>query len=296
MFTVFIIIFISQKAADVKVTESEASKKGKSKAKNIDALEQEVLEIDIADKAAAMTKGKRGKKAQETNGEAQINGVGDDAALPAKKGKKKNELVTDEKTLNGDNSTDEETNPEEELNSDHVESNGTTEDIQPASIGRGRKKQVKKDEKPKETISRGRKAKQASEAIDEKEVNDEKPKGKGRGRKALVKAEVEDKTDNADEEVKPDSNKGKKRGQGKKEKTPESEKELSDREQKTEELKKKGAKSRKGKKAQAKDEVEDKKEIDEQEDVKESASKKRKVTKKDDKGKGGLIFYRCCFN
>ncbi|XP_049888126.1 DNA-(apurinic or apyrimidinic site) endonuclease [Pectinophora gossypiella] len=280
----------AKKAADVKTAENDAPKKGRGKAKNIEEVDQDLPDVDIEEKATVVTekKPKRGKKAQDTNGDAQTNGAAEESAPPTKRGRKKNEPA-EEKLTNGDNSAEEEpASPEEEQNGDHAESNGNTEESEPSTTGKGRKKQTKKEEKPKET-GRGRKAKQASPDDEEKEVA-EKPKGKGRGRKAQPKADAdteEDKTEPAEEAKAEPAPKGRKKAPAKtvKEKTPESEKEESEElekesvEDKTEEVKKE-TKGRKGKKVQAKEDGE------ESEAKEEPASKKRKVTKKEEKGKG----------
>ncbi|KAJ2950387.1 hypothetical protein O0L34_g8630 [Tuta absoluta] len=274
----------AKKAADVKVAENDAPKKGRGKAKNVEETEQEVPEVEIDEKpAVAEKKSKRGKKAQE-NGDAQTNGASEETAPPTKRGRKKKEVEPEEPTAdaNGDHSEEETPAPEEEKNGDTE----STEEA-PVANGKGRKKPAKKEDKPKET-AKGRKAKQASHDDEDKQekVVEDKPKGKGRGRKPKAEAPEPEADEETAEEAKPEpAAKGRKKAPPKaaKEKSPEPEESPED-EDKPEEVEekpepaKKEPKGRKGKKAQPKE--------DGDTEEKEPASKKRKVNKKEEKGQG----------
>ncbi|XP_047023202.1 DNA-(apurinic or apyrimidinic site) endonuclease [Helicoverpa zea] len=284
----------TKKAADVKVAENDAPKKGRGKAKNVPEVEPEA-DIELNEKVAPVTdkKPKRGKKAASDSGEPQVTDKSEEVGPPAKKGRKKNVDDTppaDKQAANGDQSGDEELSVQTEENeqSDDGEANGHTEEA--PSAGRGRKKQAKKApaaKKAEPKTGRGRKAKQAtpeSEDSPKEEVEKPKPAAKGRGRKA-AKVEVEpeaDKSDTTEEEVKEKpAPKGRKKAPAKvQEKEPELDADEDDlKEEEKPEPKKKEPKGRKnqGKKAQPKEDIDDDADEDET-----PSSKKRKVTKKAD--------------
>ncbi|KAJ8725205.1 hypothetical protein PYW07_016163 [Mythimna separata] len=281
----------TKKAADVKVTENDAPKKGRGKGKV--APEPDLIaDIEINEKSVPVAdkKPKRGKKAASDSGEPQNDKI--EEVPPTKKGRKKN--VDDSNSLdnqpsNGDQSGEEETpaqTEENEQSDENVEANGHTEEA-PVS-GRGKKKPAKKEpvaKKPEPKSGRGRKAKQEapeSEDTPKDEVEEKaKPAAKGRGRKAAkVEADPEaDKSDTTEEEIKEKpTSRGRKRAPAKAQ-----EKEIDldeDDDEKVEdkpEPKKKEPRGRKnqGKKAQPKEDAED--DVDDDETP---SSKKRKVTKK----------------
>ncbi|CAK1578678.1 unnamed protein product [Parnassius mnemosyne] len=303
-----------KKAADVKVTENVPAKKGR---KGKQATEPETPEMEVDEKTAVPEKkSKRGKKMESE--EKQLNGTKEEVGPPAKKSRKKNvEEPTHEEQSNGDNSAaEEEPTPADEVeqDDDQTETNGHTEEPQGSSVGKGRKKQTKKDAaaekssgleiKTRET-GRGRKnTKQDSEESDTVKkpdiVEDKSKPGRGRGKKAQAKAsndlEVEEKVEDPDEaKPEPSATKGrKKQTKANKEKTPDVDKEVSEnQEQKEEEVedkveeepKKKETKSRKnqGKKVSPKEDPEEK-----DEEIKEESqpAKKRKGAKKEEKSKG----------
>ncbi|CAH2063081.1 unnamed protein product, partial [Iphiclides podalirius] len=297
----------NKKTADVKVTETATTRKGR-KVKQM--VEPEDVEIGLDDKAPESDKKtKRGKKLG--NDDEQNNGTNDALEPPAKKSKRKNmDEVPSEDQSNDGNSTaeDEDTaTPVEEIDQveDQTETNGHIEETQVSSNSKGRKKLTKKqllaeksnetDNKPKET-GRGRKnAKQENHESDVVKEGKSKPIGRGRGKKAQVKPSNDSETEEVLDEPKPDppAPKGrKKQARINKEKTPEADKELSEEQEKEDEEdipedepQKKEVKSRKtqGKKAQPKAEIEEK-----EEEVKEEtqSTKKRRGAKKDEKNKG----------
>lgn len=282
----------AKKAADVKVTENDAPKKGRGKGKV--APEPDLIaDIEINEKAVPVPdkKPKRGKKAASDSGEPPSDNL--EVAPPAKKGRKKNVDDTsslDKQPSNGDQSGEEEASvqtEENEQSDENVEANGDTEEA-PAS-GRGRKKPAKKEpaaKKPEPKSGRGRKAKQEapeSEDTPKDEVEEKpKPAAKGRGRKAAAKVEADpeaDKSDTTEEEVKEKpAPKGRKRAPAKvQEKEIDLDEDEDEKEEEKPEPKKKEPRGRKnqGKKTQPKEDVED--DVDEDETP---SSKKRKVTKK----------------
>ncbi|KAJ8727176.1 hypothetical protein PYW08_015573 [Mythimna loreyi] len=280
----------AKKAADVKVTENDAPKKGRGKGKV--AQEPDLIaDIEINEKTTPVAdkKPKRGKKAASDSGEPQIDKT--EEVPPTKKGRKKNaddSNSLDNQPSNGDQSGEEETPAlaeENEQSDENAEANGHTEEA-PAS-GRGRKKPAKKEpvaKKPESKSGRGRKAKQEAPESEEtpKDEAEEKskPAAKGRGRKAAkVEAEPEaDKSDTTEEEIKEKpASRGRKRAPAKaQEKEVELDEDDDEKEDKPEPKKKepRGRKNQ-GKKAQPKEDAED--DLDEDETP---SSKKRKVTKK----------------
>ncbi|CAG4941506.1 unnamed protein product [Colias eurytheme] len=194
----------AKKAADVKVTDNEAPKKGRGKAKTVVEPElQEDEKIEIIEK-----KSKRGKKL-DNNDEGKANGVNEEAP-PAKKGRgKKNATPVEEKPIIiADNSAEEAGTPaeENEHNDEDADTNGHAEEVPPTAT-KGRKKAVKKEvaeSKPKENTRAKKVTKEEStESQPAKKETEEKPKGRGRGRKVQPKAESEEKSDN-EEEPKPE--------------------------------------------------------------------------------------------
>lgn len=280
----------AKKAADVKVSENDAPKKGRGKAKNVADPE---LDVELNEKSAPVNDKKptkRGKKAVNDSSE-QVNDKVEEVGPPAKKGRKKNvddSNSVDKQASNGDQSAEEEslapTEETEQSDENVEESNGHTEEA--PSSGRGRKKQAKKEpaKKAEPKSGRGRKPKQETvESEDTKDEVEEKPKSaaKGRGRKA-AKVEVDleaEKSDTAEEEIKEKpAPKGRKKAPAKvqeKENDVDEDEDVEKEEDKPE-PKKKEPKGRKNqaKKAQPKEEAED----DEEDET--PSSKKRKVTKK----------------
>ncbi|XP_023942109.2 DNA-(apurinic or apyrimidinic site) endonuclease [Bicyclus anynana] len=272
----------AKKTADVKISESDAPKKGRGKPKNITEPEPEV---DSVDEKIITTekKNKRGKNIVNYNEDK-------DEAPPAKKGRKKN-VVNDEPVENEAVSANGDSAEEGSAGDDveETESNSPSEEKAPA---KGRKKAAKKEPvekevKPKET-GRGKKnAKQGADG-DKEEAVDEKPKGRGRGRKPQAKPEPESEEIPEEEETVSNAPKGRKKAQPKltpdKEDDNESEDlsaENKDEEQeKVEEPKKKGRKNP-PKKIQTKEVQEEQ----DEEMIEEAPSKKRKGAKKEEKGK-----------
>lgn len=297
-------IFHFQKTADVKVTETAITRKGR---KGKQVVEAEAIEMELDEKAPELEK--KSKKGKKTGNdvEQQINGTNEVVEPLAKKSKRKNiEEVPPENQSNDDNSTAEDeptptSTDDNELIDDQTDTNGDIEEPQGTSNTKGRKKQIKKelsgetDNKSKET-GRGRKpAKQ--EMHDDDVVKEEKgkPIGRGRGKKAQVKPSNDSENEEVLDEVKsdPPASKGRKAKQTKtnKEKTPEADNELSEHDKEDveekieEEPKKKDVKSRKnqGKKTQQKADIEDKQEEVTQEP---QNTKTRRGAKKEEKNKG----------
>ncbi|XP_038213018.1 DNA-(apurinic or apyrimidinic site) endonuclease-like [Zerene cesonia] len=190
----------AKKAAEAKVTVNEAPKKGRGKAKNEVEPEQQDEKIEVIEKKA-----KRGKK-NENNDEEKSNGVNEETAPPAKKGRaKKNPTPVEEKPItNTDNSAEESGTPAEENEHDNEEldTNGHRGEVPPTAV-KGRKKAVKKETaetKIKENM-RGKKVikEDSTESQPAKKEIEEKPKGRGRDRKVQPKPESEEKSDNEDE-------------------------------------------------------------------------------------------------
>lgn len=268
----------AKKAAEAKVADNDAPKKGRGKAKVVEDPETESVEAEVDEKnIVSEKKTKRGRKAAgDTNGQDE-NGKIEETA--PKKGRKKNveeppveNKSTDEPSVEDEVAVSEENNPSE----DGSETNGHIEEEQVPS-GRGRKKQTKKEvKKPEPRTGRGRKPKQEIED----EVED-KPKGRGRGRKAKAEEAESDISETVEDEGKPEAAKGKKKVQNQAVEKPAENDDDEVEEENVEEPKKKETKSRKnqGKKVAAKEETDDAVREDE------PASKKRKVTKKDEKQK-----------
>ncbi|XP_050362580.1 recombination repair protein 1 [Nymphalis io] len=302
----------TKKIADVKVSESDAPKKGRGKAKNVPEPDQDLLEIVEEKVSVSEKKNKRGKNtAASENHEEEISASNkEDKAPAAKKGRKKivEESNSDSNTLNGDNSAEEDSATTIDTQSEgNSESNGHIEDVQAPST-KGRKKPSKKElgeVKPKESARTKKNAKQETVDINKEEVIEEKPKGRGRSRKAPPKPEPEQEDDDDDEEeakVEPPATKGKKKGQQRvvQEKSPDLKKNTENKdienenedsneedkdveEEKMEEEPKKKVRKNVGKKGQTKVESEDNDEIKEA-----PASKKRKGAKKEEKAKGDI--------
>ncbi|CAH2092250.1 unnamed protein product [Euphydryas editha] len=286
----------AKKNADLKVSENDAPKKGRGKAKNILEVEQESAEI-VKEKVTVSEKKNKQKIAASDNNdeEASINSK-EEKAPPAKKGRKKNveETNSDGNTLNGNNSEEDATSPVENQN-EQSESNDHSGDTH-VSATRSRKKTAKKESSEvKSKESKGKKnAKQEVNTNKEEEVTEEKPKGRGRGRKA---PNPEPEQENDDVKVE-SATKGKKKAQkateeklevkkSVEEKEPGNENEDSSSEKGLEEEKlgeKKKTRKNLGKKLQVKDESED----NEEEPVEAPPNKKRKGVKKEEKGKGDV--------
>lgn len=276
----------AKKAADVKVTEQDAPKKGRGKGKNVAELKSEVDDdIELDDKSSTENiKVKRGRKGDKD----EQNEKGNDAAPPAKRGRKKKADIEPEDASNDEQSAEESIGQAEdsEQNDENVGTNGHIEEAQISN--KGRKKQPKKEtvtEKPEPKSGRGRKAKQDVEEDNvKKEAAEEKPKStaKGRGRKPAKETEPDDRSVEDEKEETEKVPKGRKRGAPKATPEKEEEEEEGDNDQEDEEKpdpKKKEPKGKKGKKAVNKDDAEDEEEVETQ------LSKKRKVAKKEDKAK-----------
>ncbi|RVE52290.1 hypothetical protein evm_003080 [Chilo suppressalis] len=296
-----------KKAADVKVPENDAPKKGRGKAKNVEQ-ESENIEPKLLEKTASVPekKIKRGKKVvSDTNGEESSSVKSDDTISSAKKGKKKNsEDKKESDPVNGDNHIEKDTTPVDESDQerDPLATNSDTEEIETAP--KGHKKPQKKDVEAKTNESgRGKKKtkqeKNTEGGPEDVENGKEKSKttNKGRGRKTPAKVEsepiMEEKIEPDEDEAKagPVATKGKRKAQNKprKEKIFENgEQEVKEENDNVENKSEKDTKKKesKGKKNQAKKmQVED---ANEKEEVitEKPVAKKRKTTKKDTKAKG----------
>ncbi|XP_047546016.1 DNA-(apurinic or apyrimidinic site) endonuclease [Vanessa atalanta] len=299
----------AKKNADVKVSEIDAPKKGRGKAKIVEP-DQDSLEIVEEKVSVSEKKNKRAKNTASDYHEEETSATNkEEKAPPAKKGRKKNveEPNSDSNTLNGDNSAEEDSATTIDTQSeDQSESNGHIEDV-PVPSTKGRKKPSKKElgeVKPKESARSKKNTKQETVDNNKEEIIEEKPKGRGRSRKAPPKPEPDQEDDDEEEaKIEPPTIKGKKKGQQKaaqekssdikkvtETKDVENENEDSNEEEKDveeekieEEPKKKGRKNV-GKKGQTKVESEDN-----DEEIKEvPSSKKKKGAKKEEKAKGDL--------
>ncbi|XP_063635841.1 DNA-(apurinic or apyrimidinic site) endonuclease [Cydia splendana] len=282
----------AKKTSNTKIAENEVPKKGRGKTKTVEEPETDVVDTEVVgDVPVIDKKTKRAKKGEvEANGQEETNGVTEEKAPQAKKGRKKKTDTSEES--NGVDADEDKTSHSNNESEAQVESNGQAEEV-PTSGGRGKKKSAKKEaaSKPKSEpkSARGKKdTKQETESEDKEEGSEDlvKPAAKSRGRKAAQKTNKESEPQEKgepDNEIKESPKKeGRKRGQTKpaKENTPENEQGEQDVEDKpAEEPKKKEPKGRKNNaKKTAKTEDED------EETKPEPASKKRKVAKNDGKG------------